>query len=191
VKTVPELAKLRHPVTIKNMLSAEDFEYAIENTRVVRPPESIIETFGTTSFRFVFVTELMDDAHRVRVRDGKIEAERPRIIAPGHLQRMLLDGFGDQARGFAEWLEDNGQLVKILRYGFSLKKTDLAERIIPRGLDDALDLLDKEIHHSGQNTALISGIDDAWELCLLKFATDVIQRSSGENIEEWRRRGLI
>jgi len=173
------------------MLSAEDFEYAIENTRVVRPPERIIETFGTTSFRFVFVTELMDDAHRVRVRDGKIEAERPRIVAPGHFHRMLLDGFGENAGEFAEWLEANGQLIKILRYGFSLKKTDVSERIIPRGLDDALELLDKEIGNSGNNTALVSGIDDAWELCLLKFTTDIIQRSSGDNIDEWRRRGLI
>jgi hypothetical protein len=173
------------------MLSAEDFEYAIENTKVVRPPERIIETFGTTSFRFVFVTELMDDAHRVRVRDGRIEAERPRIVAPGHLNRMLLDGFGEKAREFADWLEDHGQLVKILRYGFSLKKTDLSERIIPRGLDDALEMLDKEIRNTGDNTALVSGIDEAWELCLLKFTTDIIQRSSGENLDEWRRRGLI
>lgn len=173
------------------MLSADDFQYAIENTKVVRSPEQIIETFGTTSFRFVFVTELMDDAHRVRVRDGRIEAERPRILAPGHFQRMLLDGFGENAREFAGWLEENGKLVKILRYGFSLKKTDVSERILSRGLEDALEVLDREIAGAGENAALVSGIEDAWELCLLKFATDIIQKSSGENLEEWRRRGLI
>ena len=40
-------------------------------------------------------------------------------------------------------------------------------------------------------SALISGVDDAWEVCLLKFTMDLIQRSAGENVNEWKRRGLI
>jgi len=39
--------------------------------------------------------------------------------------------------------------------------------------------------------ALIAGVDEAWEVCLLKFTMDLIQRSSGENLDEWKRRGLI
>ena len=39
--------------------------------------------------------------------------------------------------------------------------------------------------------ALIAGVDEAWEICLLKFTMDLIQRSSSENLDEWRRRGLI
>ena len=41
------------------------------------------------------------------------------------------------------------------------------------------------------SSALISGVDEAWEVCLLKFTMDLIQRSSGENLDEWKRRGLI
>ena len=39
--------------------------------------------------------------------------------------------------------------------------------------------------------ALIEGIDDAWEVCLMKFTMDLIQRSAGGNMAEWKRRGLI
>jgi hypothetical protein len=40
-------------------------------------------------------------------------------------------------------------------------------------------------------TALIEGIDDAWEVCLMKFTMDLIQRSAGENVAEWKRRGFL
>ena len=44
---------------------------------------------------------------------------------------------------------------------------------------------------SDPSAALIAGVDEAWEVCLLKFTMDLIQRSSGENLDEWKRRGFI
>lgn len=40
-------------------------------------------------------------------------------------------------------------------------------------------------------SAVIQGVDDAWEVCLLKFTIDLIERSSGDNLGEFRRRGLV
>ena len=80
-----------------SMLDAASFQYVLENTEVILAPERRIETFGSTSFRFYLVTELMDEVNAVRVRDGRLHADRPQIIAPGHLQRLLLDGFGERA----------------------------------------------------------------------------------------------
>ncbi len=40
-------------------------------------------------------------------------------------------------------------------------------------------------------STIIEGVDDAWEVCLLKFTVDLIQRSAGENVDEWKRRGLL
>jgi hypothetical protein len=40
-------------------------------------------------------------------------------------------------------------------------------------------------------SAVIQGVDDAWEVCLLKFTIDMIERSSGGNIGDLRRRGLL
>jgi len=63
------------------MYSEDDLQYAIENTRVILSPERRIDTFGTTSFKFYLVSEMMDSANEIRVRNGKIEAERPQIIS--------------------------------------------------------------------------------------------------------------
>jgi hypothetical protein len=40
-------------------------------------------------------------------------------------------------------------------------------------------------------SAVIHGVDEGWEVCLLKFATDMIQRSAPGNMDEWRWRGLL
>jgi hypothetical protein len=173
------------------MLSAQDFEYAVENTHVVVAPQQIIETFGSTRFRFIVVTDLMDEAHRVKVRHGQIEAERPRIMAPHHLQRMMLEGFGEAAQEFAHWLESHAEMVKVLRYGFTCRKTEVLEDFMPCPLEAAVGKLENEARSAHEPTALLTGLDEAWELCLLKFTADLIKRSSGENLGEWQRRGLL
>lgn len=174
------------------MISEDDFQYAVENTRVVVEPERRIETFGSTTFRFLLVSELMDEVHQVRVRDGRIEAQRPRIIAPQHFQRMVLDGFGERAREFADFLEHHGDLIRILRYGFELKKTDLSELVLHEPLESVLGRLESQVRQESDSvTALISGVDEAWEVCLLKFTTDLIRRSAGENLGDWQKRGLL
>ncbi|MFZ4775559.1 MAG: hypothetical protein ACOYM3_09365 [Terrimicrobiaceae bacterium] len=174
------------------MYQEHDFHYAMENTRVVVSPQTGIETFGTTRFHFSLVSELLDEVDTVRIRNGRIEAERPRIVAPQHFSKMLLEGFGENARDYADWVESNGSALRILRYGFQFRKTDLSERVVHEPMEAALDRL-KETIAVGDDpfAALIAGVDDAWEVCLLKFSMEMIQRSAGGNMEEWKRRGLI
>jgi hypothetical protein len=40
-------------------------------------------------------------------------------------------------------------------------------------------------------SAIIHGVDEGWEICLLKFAADMIQESSGGNLGDFRKRGLL
>lgn len=174
------------------MIEEHDFHYAMENTRVVVQPERLIETFGTTSFRFLLVSELMDEVNSVRIRGGRIEAERPRIMSPHHFTKLLLDGFGESARGYADWFEQNPQAVKILRYGFQLRKTDIEQNVVRDSLEAVIGRLKEDMEgRNDPSSALISGVDEGWEVCLLKFTMDLIQRSSGENLGEWKRRGFI
>jgi len=172
------------------MLQEHDFHYAMENTRVVVSPKGGIETFGSTQFRFSLVSELLDEVGAVRVRNGRLEAERPRIVSPHHYSKLMLDGFGEEAREYADWIESHGSAIRLLRYGFQFRKTDLSEHVVRESLDSALDRLQDQIGDDPL-AALISGVDDAWEVCLLKFSMEMIQKSAGENVDEWKRRGLI
>src|SRR5437764_1376411 len=109
-------------------MNKENFDYAIENTRVIVAPERKIATFGSTSFRFYLVSELLDRVNEVRVRDGRIHADRPQILTPDNFARLLLEGFGEKAEQYIDQLRERGRDFAVLRYGFQFRKTDVVER---------------------------------------------------------------
>ena len=174
------------------MWSEDDFQYAVENTRVIHAPERQIATFGSTSFHFYLVSEMMDSVNEVRVRDGQIHAERPQIVTPEHYSRLLLEGFGEQARKYADQLHERLRNVALLRYGFQFRKTAVNENTVRDSLESVVARTKTAVEDSGEPlSVVIQGVDDAWEVCLLKFTVDMIARSSGGNVGDFRRRGLL
>ena len=174
------------------MLSEDSFQYAIENTQVIRAPQQRIATFGSTSFRFYLVTELMDSAHQVRVRDGRLHAERPVILTPGYLQRTLAEGFGERAEEFIGWMREHMGEMAVLKYGFQFRKTDVTENVVHSPVKDVLGQLGEVVDRAEDPmSAIIHGVDEGWEVCLLKFASDLIQESAGQNVDDFRKRGLF
>ena len=174
------------------MLSEDDFQYAVENTRVIVAPEQQIATFGTTSFRFYLISELMDRVNEVRVRDGRIHAERPQIVTPDHYARLLLEGFGEKAQQYVEQLRERMRSIAVLRYGFQFRKTDVTENRMRDSIDAVVSRTRQQVENANDPlSAVIQGVDDAWEVCLLKFTIDMIERSSGDNLGDFRRRGLL
>ncbi|MEY2480043.1 MAG: hypothetical protein QOI04_970 [Verrucomicrobiota bacterium] len=173
-------------------MTKDNFDYAIENTHVVVVPEQQIATFGSTSFNFYLISELMDRVDQVRVRNGKIHAERPQILAPEHFSRLLLEGFGDKAQRYVDQLRENLRNIAVLRYGFQFRKTDVTEETLRDSMDAVVTRTKRNVENANEPlSAVIQGVDDAWEVCLLKFTIDMIERSSGGNIGDFRKRGLI
>jgi len=173
-------------------VTRDDFDYAIENTHVIVAPERQIATFGNTSFDFYLISELLDRVNQVRVRNGKIHAERPQILTPEHYCRLLLDGFGEKAERYIEQLREHARNIAVLRYGFQFRKTDLSEHTLCDSVDAVINRTKRKVEDTNEPlSAIIHGVDDAWEVCLLKFTIDLVERSSGNNLGDFRKRGLI
>ena len=173
-------------------MTEDDFQFAIENTQVIRVPDRRIATFGSTVFRFYLVSELMDSVDQIRVRNGKIHAERPQVLSPHHYAHLLLEGFGDEAQEFARILEQQQGRLAILKYGFQVRKTEVVEDIVRDKVEAVIDRVQQRVEESGEPlSTVIQGVDDAWEVCLLKFTVDLIQRSSGDNLSDLRGKGLL
>src|SRR5437868_10422265 len=173
-------------------MTRDDFDYAIENTHVIVAPEQQIATFGSTSFDFYLISELMDRVDQVRVRNGKIHAERPQILTPEHYCRLLLEGFGEKAERYVDQLREHARNTAVLRYGFQFRKTDVIERMFRDPIDAVVARTKSQVEDLQEPlSAVIQGVDDAWEVCLLKFTIDMIERSSGGNLGDFRKRGLI
>jgi len=174
------------------LITKDDFDYAIENTHVIVAPEQQIATFGHTSFKFYLISELMDRVDQVRVRNGKIHAERPQILTPEHYSRLLLEGFGEKAQRYVDQLRERLHNIAVLRYGFQFRKTDVTEETLRDSVDAVINRTRRLVENENQPlSAVIQGVDDAWEVCLLKFTIDMIERSSGGNLGDFRKRGLL
>ncbi len=174
------------------MWSEDNFQYAIENTQVILEPAGQIATFGNTSFRFYLISELMDQVNEVRVRDGRIHAERPQILTPEHYCRLLLEGFGEKAQKYAEQLRQRMRNATVVRYGFQFRKTDVTEKKFRDSIEKVVARTKSRVQQADEPlSAVIQGVDDAWEVCLLKFTIDLIERSAGGNFGDFRKRGLL
>jgi len=185
-------ACLRRTLPPQTMYSDDDIFYAFETTRVLHEPDRRIDTFGSTRFEFQLVTELMDQVSQVRVREGRIEAERPTIIRPEGMADFSFDGFGEQAEAFGQWLEHNKDRFSFLKYGFNFQRSDITESIVHESLESVTDRMIQDITDSGNpRKAVIAGVDEAWEICLLRFTLEMIQKSQEINTFDFKRKGLL
>lgn len=162
---------------------------------MVVAPKRQIQTFGNTTFRFQLVTELMDRAHEVRIRYGTIQAQKPQIITPQHYAKLLLEGFGSDAEEFADWLSKQPAsrlpAVAALKYGFQIRRTDMRETVVHQPLEEVLDQL--TIAAEGLEdplSAVIQGVEEGWEIGLLKLTIDLVHGSAGANWGDLRQHGL-
>src|SRR5256885_16734789 len=164
-------------------MNKDDFDYAIESASGVVAAERQIEHFGSTSFNFYLVTELRDRFDQVRIRNGKIHAERPQILTPEHYCRLLLEGFGEKAERYVHQLREHARNIAVLRYGFQFRKTDLNEQTLRDSIDAVINRTKRRVESANEPlSAIIRGVDDAWEVCLLKFTIDLVERSSADNL---------
>lgn len=174
------------------MPSEFDFYYAMENTQVLHEPDRRIDTFGSTQFEFHLVSELMDKANVTRVRAGRIEAGKPLLFRPEGHDNWNFENFGPEGAAFGEWIKQHIRDLAILRYGFHFKRSEVSEELVHEPLAAVCDRLVGELRSSGNPMrAVIQGVDDTWEISLLKFTCEMIQKSHHINIFDFKRRGLL
>ena len=169
-----------------------DIQYAMEHTHILREPDRRIDTFGSSRFHFIILSEMMDEVDKVIVRKGTVEAFKPQIIKPAHFSSVELEGFDDKARAFLDWLKENNMEPVYFQYGFNFKRTEVNSEIITGAYETVKSqILDKVHTEDDPMMAVMEAIEDTWEIGLLKFSIDMIQKSQEINQFDFKRKGLI
>jgi hypothetical protein len=169
-----------------------DFWYAINNTRLVLLPTRRLETFGTTAVNYHMISALMDTVNKVRVREGRIQAQRPQIITPASMSSALLEGFGEEAERYVEWLQEHSQELRMLQYGFVISKQEISEQVITDSLAAVLERVETEVRKKDDPlAAVLVGVDSPWEVSLLRMMVEVSGRSFPGNVRELERHHLF
>jgi len=114
-------------------------------------------------------------------------------VAFAHLNpEFFLEGFGEQGERFAEQISAQAGKFAFLKYGFRMSKSDIRSYDVHDSLENVAGKLKDEI--AGRNeplTALLTGVDDGWEVCLFKFMVDLINASAPGNLGDFRERGML
>lgn len=174
-------------------MHAGNIPYAIAHTEVLYVPDRRIDTFGDTRFNYRLVTEPMDEVGAARVRSGWVEARRPRIVRPSLPDAVELEGFTPGAAEALDCLRLAGGCdCAWLKYGFRFGRSEVLVETVHEDSREVSERLVKDALQSGDCfRAVIRGVDDAWEVSLLRFMMEMIQQSYEINAFDFHRRGLI
>ena len=167
---------------------------AVRHTEILRAPKQSLQTFGTTNIYYYLVTEpayseLVENTTETVIREGRVIAERPRIVTPYYLSNI--QGFSSEAtRYFEALMREQGAHVRGLFYTYRNESKDLT--IVANNLPSVVEKINAEIDHRGDPmAAIIKGEDDLWDVSLMKFIYEITGSSVQDNLRQMNNRGLL
>ena len=172
----------------------ERIEYAVRHTEILRPPKQSLATFGTTNIHYYLVTEpvyaeVAENVTETVVREGRVTAQRPRIVTPYYLSQ--LEGFSQDAkRYFDALIKAHGPNAPGLFYIYKNEPKELT--IVSDNLLSVVEKLSSEIDKRGDPlTSIIKGEDEFWDVSLMKFIYEITRSSLRNNLLQMKSRGLL
>jgi hypothetical protein len=161
-------------------------KYVLEHTELIRAPRQELATFGSSVVDYWVVTELAGNI--TVVRDGKVVAEKPKIITPAYL--VNVEGFSQQAKRYIAMMarEHPNESGVFYRYKNEPKDMNVVSEPIRGVIDKLTARIDEE--HNPLST-LIKGLEELWDVSLLMFVYELTKRSIHTNVAEFHRRGFL
>jgi hypothetical protein len=167
---------------------------AVARTEVIRAPKQNLFTFGTTNIYYYLVTEpaatpLPRDGDETVVREGRVIAQKPQIVTPYYL--TSLEGFGESARRYFDFL--------VRKYGrdapglfYTYRNEPKETNVVSSNLLSVIEKIKTDLEQRGDPlTALIKGVDELWDVALVRFIFELTSRSVGDHISQMNERGLL
>jgi len=167
---------------------------AVARTEVVKSPRQHLQTFGTTKLKYYIVTEpsyreLIPGSSESVIREGNVTAGRPMVVTPTYMTR--LEGFGDEAQSYFQSLaRQYGPHAPGILYHY---KNEPGEMNIVEGTVVAVaDRISSRLVRDSSNlSAVIKGVDELWDVSLLKFIFEYTLASVAGNVEDFQSRKLL
>lgn len=161
-------------------------KYAVEHTELIRPPQQHLATFGATTLNYYVVTGLAENLSVVR--DGKVIAEKPRIVTPSYLVR--LEGFSEEARKYIAMAAREHPSEPGIFYRYQNQPREM--NVVSEPTRQVIGKLNAQIdeEHNPLST-IIKGVEELWDVSLLMFIYHLTRKSIYSNVAEFRNRGFL
>ena len=174
--------------------SEKDLIKAVQKTRVARKPLQHLATFGTTIIDYYVITEpiysdIVESKKETVVRTGRVNSEKPQIVTPTYA--LNLKGFSSEAYKYLEFIS-NKFGVNSPGVLYQYKNEPGKINILNGSVEEVSNNIIKELNTKKDKlTAVIVGVDELWDVSLLKFIHDFTSESLVSNINEFNSRGLL
>jgi hypothetical protein len=172
----------------------ERIEQAVRNTEILRAPKQTLATFGTTNIHYYLLsepayTELVGGYDETVIREGRVIAERPKIVTPYYLSQ--LEGFSKNARRYLDMLKElQGAHAPGIFYSYRNESQEF--NIVSDKLLAVADRLKADIEKRGDPLAsIIKGTDELWDVSLMKFIYEMTSNSFSSNLSDMNNLGLL
>jgi hypothetical protein len=167
---------------------------AISTTQIVKAPKQHLHTFGITNLHYYVVTEpaytdLVQGPSESVVREGNVTAQRPAVVTPTYMAR--LEGFGEDAhRYFDELAREYGANSPGILYRYTNEPGEM--NIVEGPVGAVAERISTRLRDDGNNlSAVIKGVDELWDVSLMKFIFEYTVASIEGNIQELQRERLM
>ena len=170
------------------------FNLVMNNTKVILTPKNALSTYNQTKVRYHIVTEpLYKEVSEYKseesvIRHGLVTAQTPQVVTNDFLYRM--SGFGDEAK---EFLKELGRVLgknePALLYNYKNESTDL--EIVSGNPAEVSERIKSRLISSDTNHAVIRGINNLWDVSLLKFIFEYTKTSAKSNFQELNSSGML
>lgn len=125
------------------------------------------------------------------MREGRLEAHRPLVITP-NFSEVTTEGLGDEAKAYLQFLKENEENLRILRYGYHLKSDNFSEQIVTDSLAAVTERVKAGVAESHDTfAAVLQGVDDPWDVALVELWRREVERSADTNIRELGEKGKL
>ncbi|MBN1375818.1 MAG: hypothetical protein JXA01_06660 [Dehalococcoidia bacterium] len=166
------------------MESDEKIRLAIENTLVLRPPKQRLSTFGSTNVYYYLITALMDEVNVVR--EGRVIASRPKIVTPAYL--INVEGFSGAAKRYLQMIAHQNPSEPGILYSYKNETGQM--NIVSQPEAAVLEKINRIIDdRSDPLSAIIKGVEEMWDVSLLKFTFELTSGSVYHNYSEFYSQG--
>lgn len=175
----------------------ERIRYAIEQTEILKPPEQLLATFGSSIVYYYVLTEplylklVKKKKAETVIREGKLTWGKPRLLTPYYMFKV--EGFSGEARAALEMLAGENPNLAAVLYNMEYKKELEKMSIVSNSLVSVAGKLSDEINRKNEPlSAIIKGIGELWDVSLVWFIHKMIENSFYfSQLPDLTKRGLI
>ena len=169
------------------MAFQDKFEEAWRKTKILRPVEKKLFTFGDTRLPYFLVAASLVNPGDTVVRKGIVVVDRPIIYAPspGH---PLFEGFGEKGEQVAGLVIQRLMRLPPYKYKNEAARLYVASDPLDRVVARLNQKLDRDNDHL---CVIIQTLADMWEVSLMRYVAERMIKSIPSNLRELRERGFL